>query len=76
MKADEEAAHDFCSELLRNKSVCESTYERAVAMFGEHGVIDILGVAGYFITVSMVMNVARTPAPVDANVGRLQPFPF
>lgn len=76
MKPDEEAAYDFCSELLRTKGVCEPTYERAAATFGEHGVIDILGVTGYFITVSMVMNVARTPSPNDAGVSRLQPFPL
>jgi hypothetical protein len=38
-------------------------------------VIDIIGVAGYFITVSMVMNVAHTPAPHDSGVSPLQPFP-
>src|SRR5258706_10139708 len=76
LKPDEETAFDFCDELLRTRGVCEPTYQRTVAMFGEHGVIDILGVAGYFITVSMVMNVARTPTPNDAAVNPLPPFPF
>lgn len=75
MKPDEEVVYDFCDELLRNKGVCDYTYQRAVEAFGEHGVIDILGVAGYFTTVSMVMNVAHTPPPHDAGVSPLQPFP-
>jgi|SRR5882672_7920884 len=75
MKQDEGAVYDLCDELLRTKGVCDFTYERAVETFGEHGVIDILGVAGYFITVSMVMNVAHTP-PQDAGVSPLPPFPL
>jgi 4-carboxymuconolactone decarboxylase len=75
MKPGEEVVYDFCDELLRTKGVCDFTYERAAEAFGEHGVIDILGVAGYFTTVSMVMNVAHTPAPHDPAVSPLQPFP-
>jgi len=63
MAADEALAYDFADELLRNRGVSDATYAAAAARFGEHGVIDMLGVLGYFITVSMVLNVARTPAP-------------
>ncbi len=76
MATDEEAAYDFCAELLRTRGVCETTYRRAVATFGENGVIDMIGVAGYFTTVSMVMNAAHSPAPEDKSVGALQPYPF
>jgi 4-carboxymuconolactone decarboxylase len=75
MKPDEEVAYDFCDELLRTQGVCDFTYRRTVEAFAEHGVIDMLGVAGYFITISMVMNVAHTPPPPDTGVGPLQPFP-
>ena len=43
---------------------------------GESGVIDMLGVAGYFTTVSMIMNVAHSPPPEDKSVAALLPFPF
>jgi 4-carboxymuconolactone decarboxylase len=76
MASDEELVYDFCDELLRTKGVCDDTYRRAVEAFGETGVIDILGVAGYFVTVSMVLNVARTPASKDSKVSALQPYPF
>jgi putative nucleotidyltransferase with HDIG domain len=76
MKADEEVVYDFCAELLRSKGVCDFTYQRAVEAFGEHGVIDIVGVAGYFITVSMVLNVAHTPPSHDAGIEPLQAFPY
>lgn len=76
MRGDEAVAYDFCEELLRTKGVSETTYRRAVASFGEHGVIDMIGVAGYFTTVSMVMNVAHSPPPDDKSVAALLPYPF
>lgn len=75
MSGHEQIAYDFCQELFRTKGVCETSYRRAVAAFGEHGVIDLIGVAGYFTTVSMVMNVAHSPAPEDKAVEALAPYP-
>ena len=62
MASDEAIAYDFCAELLANRSVSDATYRSTVEQFGERGMIDMLGVLGYFTTVSMVLNVARTPA--------------
>ena len=76
MSESEEVAYDFCEELLRTKGVAENTYRRAVVSFGENGVIDMIGVAGYFTTVSMVMNVAHSPPQKDNSVGALLPYPF
>ena len=76
MAQDEEVAYEFCDELFRTKGVSEATYRRAVRQFGEHGVIDLLGLVGYFTTVSMVMNVAHTPPPKDDSVAALRAFPF
>jgi 4-carboxymuconolactone decarboxylase len=75
MAGDEAVAYDFCDELLRTKGVSETTYRRTVAAFGEHGVIDMLGVAGYFTTVSMVMNVAHSP-PEERSGFALAPYPL
>ena len=52
-----------------------ATYRSAVDRFGEQGVIDMLGLIGYFTTVSMVMNVAHTPPPDDPSVSPLDAFP-
>ena len=75
MPDDEEIAYDFCDELHRTRGVSETTYARAVKRFGENGVLDIIGVLGYFTTVSMVMNVAHTPPPEDRGSVALLPFP-
>ena len=73
MSADEELIHDFCTELLRNHSVSDSTYARSVARFGEQGTIEMVGVVAYYTFQSMVLNTARTPVPAGGPV--LKPFP-
>lgn len=75
MTADEEVAYDFCDELARTHGVSDATYQRAVAAFTEAGVIDLTSLIGYFTTVSMVMNVARTPPMAGATCAPLAAFP-
>ena len=74
MAADEELVYDFLTELLVNKSVCDATYTRAVNQFGEQGVIDLIGISGYYALLAMVMNVARTAVP-EGNPLPLTGFP-
>ena len=76
MVEDEEIAYELCDELSRTKSVCETTYRRAAAQFGETGVIDLLTVYGYFVTVCAIMNVGHTPPPAKAPAAPLMPFPL
>lgn len=76
MAQDEEIAYEVCDELSRTKSVCEATYRRAVAKLGEVGLIDIVTVYGYFVTVCAIMNVAHTPPPADTKVAPILPFPL
>jgi 4-carboxymuconolactone decarboxylase len=62
MGEDEDILYTLFDELARNRSVSDATYERAVAKFGEQGVIDTLGIVGYYSMLAMVLNTARTPA--------------
>jgi len=75
MREDEAAVYDFCSELLQVHGIAEDTYRQAVAQLGERGVIDLVGLVGYFTTVSLIMNVAHTPAGPHSGVVPLEPFP-
>src|SRR5580700_8958086 len=63
MDPDQELAYDFLTELHENESVSDATYERTVKRFGEQGVIDMVGLRGYYSMLAMIMNVARTPLP-------------
>lgn len=75
MAEDEKMAYEVCRELSHTKSVCDTTYQRAVETFGEGGLIDIATIYGYFVTVCAIMNLAHTPAPTDAEVPPLLPYP-
>lgn len=68
MSDEEKAVHDFTIELLRGQNVSDPVYAAAVSRFGEQGVIDMVGVAGYYTFLSMIMNTARTPVPADSTV--------
>jgi 4-carboxymuconolactone decarboxylase len=74
MASDEAIAYDFCDELARNHGVSDATYRQTVDRFGERGLMDLLGLVGYFTTMSMVLNVAHTPAALDK--APLEPFPL
>ena len=67
MKEDEAAVYDFCTQLHRAKKVGDAAYKRAVALFGEKGVMDLIGVSGYYTAVSMTLNVAQVPVPAGAR---------
>ena len=63
MSDEESAVYDFSRELNRNQRVSDATYARALALFGERGVVDLMAINGYYTFLAMVMNAARTAAP-------------
>ena len=63
MKDDEAIVYQFCKELHETKAVSDRTFKAAVDEFGERGVIDLIGVTGYYTMLAMVLNVARQPLP-------------
>jgi 4-carboxymuconolactone decarboxylase len=73
MSEDEEICYDLSIELHRNKRVSDATYARAVKRFGEKGVIDLVGINGYYAFLAMTLNTTRYPVPKDGL--RLPRFP-
>ena len=63
MSLDEEICYDFTIELHRNKRVSDATYQRAVQRFGEKGVMDMIGINGYYTFLAMAMNTAHFRVP-------------
>ena len=68
MQPEEEAAYNFATELLETKQVTDATFKAAIDRFGEKGVVDIIGVIGYYQLVSMLLNVDRHPLPAGVQV--------
>jgi 4-carboxymuconolactone decarboxylase len=67
MPPDEEAVYNFCTELLTTKQVSDRTFQAAKDRFGERGIVDLIGVTGYYQLVSMLLNVDRYPLPDGAQ---------
>jgi 4-carboxymuconolactone decarboxylase len=74
MADDEDALYTLCDELHRTQSVSDATYARAVKTFGEQGVVDILGISGYYTMLAMVLNTSRTPVTAG-HTPALRAFP-
>ncbi len=75
LQEDEQLTYDFVTELLAHNGVCDASYARAKAQWGEQGVLEMVTLVGYFATVCWVMNVARTPAPGVPEGGALGALP-
>lgn len=75
MAGDEAVTYDFVSELLVRHGVCDATYARALAQFGEESLMDLMGVVGYYSALALIMNVARTRIPGRDDLP-LAPWPL
>lgn len=75
MAEDEAVTYDFVSELLARHGVCDATYARGIAQFGEESLMDLMGVVAYYSGLALIMNVARTRIP-GRNDLPLVPWPL
>ena len=67
MQPEEEIIYNFCTELLNTKQASDATFKAMVDKFGERGVVDAIGVMGYYQIVSMLLNVDRHPLPAGVS---------
>jgi len=63
MTPEEAVVYDFCTTLHQKHFVDDALFERTKQAFGEQGVVDLIGVSGYYTIVSMVLNVGEVPLP-------------
>ena len=67
MSEDEALVYDVSRELHETHGLSDATYQRAFDRFGEKGVVDLIAVNGYYVLVSMTLNVDRTPLPAGVT---------
>jgi 4-carboxymuconolactone decarboxylase len=65
---DEQLVYDFSVLSLVDKRINNATWAQAIALLGEHGAVDLLGIVGYYTMLSVLMNGACTPAPAGAKM--------
>ena len=61
------AVYAFCAALLREHHVDDPVYADAVGALGETGVVDLVGILGYYSLISMTINAFRVPPPEGAE---------
>jgi len=70
---DERALYDFIQELSKTKRVSDRTYKRAQALLGDKAVVELVGILGYYVLISMTLNVFRMMPPEDAKLAWPEP---
>ncbi|MEN8195833.1 MAG: carboxymuconolactone decarboxylase family protein [Pseudomonadota bacterium] len=64
---DEAVLYDFCAELLERHRASDQRFADAVACFGEAGVVELVGVLGYYSLLALVMNAFEVPPAAPAE---------
>jgi 4-carboxymuconolactone decarboxylase len=76
MAADEALVYDFVTEMCARRGVSDATYKDCLDCLGEQGVLDLVGIVGYFTLISMVLNVARIPEEPNAAIEPMPALPL
>lgn len=60
---DERAIYDFIRELYKTRRVSDRTYKRVNALLGNAATVELVGILGYYVLISMILNVFRMMPP-------------
>jgi len=63
MRDDEAALYDLVIALYRDKKVSDPVYKAALEKFGERGIMDIIGIVGYYGITSMTLITMQAGVP-------------
>jgi 4-carboxymuconolactone decarboxylase len=70
---DERAIHAFVRELYKTNRVSDRTYKRVHALLGDAATVELVGILGYYVMISMTLNVFRMMPPADAGLPLAEP---
>lgn len=65
---DERAIYAFIQELYKTKRVSDRTYKRVEALLGDKATIELVGILGYYVLISMTLNVFHMLPPDGENL--------
>lgn len=55
--------YDYSTQLLRSARVSDQLHSRAMSELGEKGVVDLVGLLGYYGLVALTLNAFEVPVP-------------
>ncbi len=62
------SAYAVTAEICTTRHVSQETYETALAAIGKDGLVDLIGLIGYYTLVAMTVNTFELPLPEGAPV--------
>ena len=63
---DERAIYDFVQELYKTRRVSDKNFKRVSDILGQEATVEFVGILGYYVLISMILNVFRMPVPPGA----------
>jgi len=63
LSIEEDVAYDFTHRLTTTHQIDAALYDRALVTFGEKGIVDMISLAGQYMTISGLLNAFAVPAP-------------
>jgi 4-carboxymuconolactone decarboxylase len=67
---DERAIYDFIQELYKTRRVSDRNFKRVLSVLGDVATVELVGILGYYVMISMILNVFRMSPPAG------EPLPF
>jgi 4-carboxymuconolactone decarboxylase len=63
---DERAIFDLVQELYKRRRVGDRNFKRVQGFLGDRATIELVGILGYYVGISMILNVFNVPLPDGA----------
>lgn len=70
---DERAIYDFVQELYKTRRVSDRTYRRVQSLLGDTATVELVGILGYYVLISMTLNVFRMLPPENEKLAFPEP---
>lgn len=66
-RSDEQAVYDLSRELFDARHVSDATYRHAMIHLGQKGVVELVGILGYYTLISMTIKTFEVAVPEGAT---------
>jgi len=63
IQKDETLVHQICVELFTTQRLSDATFNEAVAMLDETGLIEVIAIIGYYTLIGNTLNAFQVPVP-------------
>ena len=65
--------HRICAELFEKRRLSDASFAEAIATLGETGLVEVIGIIGYYTLIGNTLNVFQVDVPEGASVPFAEP---